>query len=263
MRFALTVMLASVVAPAVQAASVLLVADEWPAMEILEEHLAANGFTVEKCEQEEMPEDLSGYHAILNYVHGRFHDEPAQAMIDYANDGGRLILLHHGINSGQVRTKGWLDFVGFVLDKKRTGYLCFTGDTHKDVNWTARITDRSGDLPGRRNEPHQARRPYGCKDRRVGITSFDLQDRRRVRKQASGKRKIWFGSSYGVATDEAGSRNSVRDRKHRIGKHAHGDQHGGRQGAQSSGPTSFQITFAHRPANGHLQPFPMTGKKMA
>ena len=123
MRFLSPLVLAFVVARPVQAESVLIVADEWPAMEILEKHLAANGFAVEKCEQMEMPEDLSGYHAIFNYVHSRFRDEPAQAMVDYANSGGRLILLHHGINSGQVRTKGWLDFVGLVLDKKRTAKM--------------------------------------------------------------------------------------------------------------------------------------------
>ena len=123
MRFVLTIIIAFVAAWSVQAESVLLVADEWPAMEILEKHLSTNGFAIDKAEQKEMPEDLSGYCAVFNYVHRRFYDEPAQAMMDYAKNGGRLILLHHGINSGQVRTKGWLDFVGLKLDKERTATM--------------------------------------------------------------------------------------------------------------------------------------------
>jgi len=97
---------------------VLIVADEWPQMEVLAKYLRAEGgYDVEKVEQDKLPESLSGYDGVFQFVHGTFNDAPAQALIEYAKNGGRLIVLHHGISSKKAETKGWFALLGIALDR--------------------------------------------------------------------------------------------------------------------------------------------------
>ena len=99
------------------AESVLIVADEWPQMEVLGDYLHdKGGYEIEKAEQDEMPADLSGYDGVFEFVHGDLKNEPARALMDYAENGGRLIVVHHGISSAKKKTKGWLPFLGIELD---------------------------------------------------------------------------------------------------------------------------------------------------
>ena len=110
-------LLSSCVAAPGMAESVLIVADEWPQMEVLGDYLHdKGGYEIEKAEQDEMEADLSGYAGVFEFVHGDLKDEPAQALMDYAENGGRLIVVHHGISSAKKRTKGWLPFLGIELD---------------------------------------------------------------------------------------------------------------------------------------------------
>ena len=106
-----------IVAP-VMADSALIVADEWPQMEVLADYLHdKGGYEIEKVEQDELPTHLDGYSGILQFVHGVLKDDPAQALMDYAQNGGRLIIVHHGISSAKEKTKGWLTFLGIELDR--------------------------------------------------------------------------------------------------------------------------------------------------
>lgn len=105
------------IAVSCMAESVLIVADEWPQMEVLGGYLHdKGGYEIEKAEQDEMPADLSGYDGVFEFVHGDLKNEPARALMDYAEKGGRLIVVHHGISSAKKKTKGWLPFLGIELD---------------------------------------------------------------------------------------------------------------------------------------------------
>ena len=98
------------------AANVLIVADEIPAMEVLAKELKARvavDSTIVK--QDALPADLSRYADVIVYIHQSL-DEPAEkAFIQYAQQGGRLILLHHSISSGKRKNKEWFPFLKIEL----------------------------------------------------------------------------------------------------------------------------------------------------
>jgi hypothetical protein len=115
------------------AESVLIVADEWPQMEVLAGYLHdKGGYEIEKVEQDQMPGDLSGYRAVFEFVHGDLKDDPARALMDYAENGGRLIVVHHGISSAKKKTKGWLPFLGIELDLGK--------DAEHPYNWVHEVS---------------------------------------------------------------------------------------------------------------------------
>ncbi|MEI7729978.1 MAG: ThuA domain-containing protein [Verrucomicrobiota bacterium] len=122
----------------VTAAEVLIVADEFPAMELLAGQLKAQ----EKLEcqivaQTNMPAQLDGYQAVVVYVHGNLKDAPAKAIMDYTRNGGKLVALHHTISSGKRKTTDWLPFLGVELPQKEFavgGYKWIEGVTLEIAN---------------------------------------------------------------------------------------------------------------------------------
>ena len=70
-----------------------IVADEWPQMDVFEQFLSDAGHSVEKAEQDKMPESLSGYDGVVQFVHGMLEDEPARKLMDYltSEEGQRRI----------------------------------------------------------------------------------------------------------------------------------------------------------------------------
>jgi hypothetical protein len=120
------------------AGSVLIVADEFPAMETLAGKLkAAEGFDCRIVKQTELPPSLGGYSAVIVYIHMGL-DEPAEkALILYAESGGRLVLLHHSISSGKRANRYWLPFLGLELPTKpypEGGYKYYEGIKMDVVN---------------------------------------------------------------------------------------------------------------------------------
>lgn len=147
-----------------QAEKVLIVADEWEQMEILEQFLEEQGrFEVEKTEQNDMPADLSSYAAVIEFVHRLLNDEPAQQMITYTRNGGRTIVMHHGVSAAKKKTKGWYDFLGMELDRTEKAenyyewvhgvdyYLVNLQPEHyitsHKVNYPEQVEYRSSDTP--------------------------------------------------------------------------------------------------------------------
>jgi hypothetical protein len=120
------------------AADVLIVADEFPAMEIVAQRLKQDeGISCKIVKQDEMPSDLGKYSAIIVYVHKKLADAPAKAMVDYTNAGGKLVALHHSISSGKRENKHWLPFLGMDLPKAdvdQGGYKWIEGVTLQLVN---------------------------------------------------------------------------------------------------------------------------------
>ena len=119
-------------------ADVLIVADEFPAMQALAAHLKAE----EKIEskvvaQKEMPSDLAPFSAVIVYIHGALSESAENAFISYTLAGGKLLLLHHSISSGKRKNAHWFDFMGISLpegDVAKGGYKWIEGITWDLVN---------------------------------------------------------------------------------------------------------------------------------
>jgi hypothetical protein len=122
--------------PAAAAEKVLIVADEFPAMQILASKLKAGaGVESDIVKQTEMPADLSRRPAVIVYIHGKIGEPAEVAFIDYAKGGGKLILLHHSISSGKRPNRYWFDFLGIKLptgDFEAGGYKYYE-DIELDV----------------------------------------------------------------------------------------------------------------------------------
>ena len=103
--------------PAAPANKILIVHDELPQMEILAKFLREEGgLDVTVVEQSALPEDWSGYRAVIGYIH-RVLEVPAEkAIIAYTENGGRYIALHHSISSKKADKEFYFDFLGIRLD---------------------------------------------------------------------------------------------------------------------------------------------------
>ncbi|MEK7409450.1 MAG: ThuA domain-containing protein [Acidobacteriota bacterium] len=155
---------------ALAAADVLIVADEVPAMEVLAGKLkAAAGVQSTIVQQTAMPADLSKYSALVVYIHRTIGEPAEKAFINYAESGGRLVLLHHSISSGKRANNYWFPFLKISLPAgslEQGGYKYFDPAVMEIVNLAPRefITthkvayDRKvsyrdqGELPGFRLE---------------------------------------------------------------------------------------------------------------
>jgi Trehalose utilisation len=105
--------------PAMPAVNVLMVADETPAMEVLAKQFKARiGVSAKIVKQDQVPSELSGYPAVLVYIHKDITEAAEKAFIAYANGGGKLILLHHSISSGKRKNQFWFPFLNISLPDK-------------------------------------------------------------------------------------------------------------------------------------------------
>jgi hypothetical protein len=122
--------------PACVNAEVLIVADEFPAMEALAARLKAEANTGARViDQARMPESLSEFHAVVIYIHKELGPAAERAFIEYAESGGRLVLLHHSISSGKRQNKDWFRFLEVELPTgpaEQGGYKWIEGVT---VDW--------------------------------------------------------------------------------------------------------------------------------
>src|SRR5438046_715042 len=91
-----------VAAAQVADAEVLIVADEFPAMQFLadklqnEEHIKS-----QIVSQKELPASFAPFDVVVVYIHGALAEKAEEAFIGYARKGGKLVLLHHSISSGK------------------------------------------------------------------------------------------------------------------------------------------------------------------
>ncbi len=95
---------------------ILIVADEAEPMNALAEVLRDQGkYQTKYVGQKLLPQDLGDYAAVFMYIHGRMTRRTEKILIDYANGGGRLIILHHGIASGRMANPDWLRLTGIYM----------------------------------------------------------------------------------------------------------------------------------------------------
>jgi hypothetical protein len=113
---------------------VLIVADEVPAMQALGKQLETRIKTSsEITSQDKLPESLAGYPAVIVYIHKDLSEKAENAFLDYAEAGGKLVVLHHSISSGKRKNKRWLPALGVELpsgDFATGGYKYFD-----DADW--------------------------------------------------------------------------------------------------------------------------------
>jgi Trehalose utilisation len=146
--------------PVLAAKSVLIVSDGVPS-QILAVQLRTHGIQSETVGQASLPAKLSSYPAVLVYIHEVLSASTERALIDYANSGGKLIVLHHSISSQKRQNPNWMQFLGVSLpegDVTQGGYKFYDPvpatlvnlapkewiTTH-DVRWESRAEYRGED----------------------------------------------------------------------------------------------------------------------
>jgi trehalose utilization protein len=124
--------------PVLAAEKVLIVADEFPAMEALAERLQAGaGVDCDLVRQTAIPAGIKNRPAVIVYIHQGIGEPAEVTFIDYAKSGGKLILLHHSISSGKRSNQYWFPFLGIKLpqgDLSQGGYHYYEGIEMELVN---------------------------------------------------------------------------------------------------------------------------------
>jgi hypothetical protein len=119
-------------------ADVLIVADEFPAMQVVAEKLKSEeNISSKVISQKELPENLAKFDAVAVYIHKDLSESAENAFIAYALGGGKLILLHHSISSGKRKNAHWFSFLGVSLpegDVNHGGYKWIEGVSLDLVN---------------------------------------------------------------------------------------------------------------------------------
>ena len=142
---------------------VVIVQDELPQMEVLAKFLREKGnLSVAITDQQSLPQDLSGYQAVVVFIHKDLDERTEKSIIDYTKNGGKLICLHHSISSKKANNRFYFDFLGIRLDKgpMETGGYKWIGSswslvnlnsqhfiTNSDVNWDEKIVYTPSDYP--------------------------------------------------------------------------------------------------------------------
>ena len=101
-----------------------VVGDEPVPMQALKGVLESGGHQVTLFEQKEFASsDTQKPAAILMYVHGVLEEAVGKRLIAFTRDGGRLLILHHGIASAKNKSPYWMEFVGMeILPKNAPEY---------------------------------------------------------------------------------------------------------------------------------------------
>ncbi|NGO40239.1 ThuA domain-containing protein [Limisphaera ngatamarikiensis] len=117
---------------------VLIVADEFPAMEYLAEQCRTREhLDTTIVPQNQLPTDLASHRAVIVYIHRNLDTNAEQAFIRYTRAGGRLIVLHHSISSAKRKNPDWFRFLGVELpqgDVSTGGYKWIEPATVEIVN---------------------------------------------------------------------------------------------------------------------------------
>jgi hypothetical protein len=99
-------------------ARVLIIQDELPQMEVLSEYINRHGedIAIQIVDQDHLPRSMSTYDAVIVYIHRKLFESTEKWIIDYTNNGGRFICLHHSISSGKAKNRDYFPFLGIRLD---------------------------------------------------------------------------------------------------------------------------------------------------
>ena len=146
-----------------QQPGVLIIQDERPQMDVLAKFLTEKSrLLVTIVDQQSVPKQLSGYKAVIVFIHRELHEQTERAIINYTKAGGRLICLHHSISSRKAENKFYFDFLGMQLNKgpmEDGGYAWKASSwtlvnlntkhyiTNHNIEWKDQVTYSSSDQP--------------------------------------------------------------------------------------------------------------------
>ncbi len=144
------------------AKELLIVHDEWETIEDFAGYLEKEaGYNVTQTVEKDFPEELKKFDAIIMYIHGGMTSKCAQGLIAYAENGGRLLVLHHGIASNKNKTPEWLKFLGIHLNREE--------GTENYYEWIEEITSNFVNL----HPNHYITSHNVTYDKKVSYTSSD------------------------------------------------------------------------------------------
>lgn len=138
---------------------VLVVADEMPAMDVLARAMFDRARArLRETTQDVLPPKLSDYPAVIVYIHQHISPQAERAFLEYARNGGKLILLHHSISSQKRENKEWLPAFDMTLPQSYKYFDPVTIDvvnlapdhfiTTKDVRWRQKFNFEGKALDG-------------------------------------------------------------------------------------------------------------------
>ena len=107
-----------------RSADLHVVGDEPVPMQALKRVLESGGHQVALFDQKEFAASNGQKPAaILMYVHGELEEAVGKRLIAFTREGGRLVILHHGIASAKNKSPYWMEFVGMeILPKNAPEY---------------------------------------------------------------------------------------------------------------------------------------------
>ncbi|HET8546689.1 MAG TPA: hypothetical protein VFL57_01725, partial [Bryobacteraceae bacterium] len=137
----------------------VLLHDELGPMETLGAALTKSGFEAAVQEQSVFTPKTD---VVFMYVHGDLKPSVRDALIAWAERGGRLIVLHHGMASGKMRSPRWPEFLGVRIlprDAPENAWIVLRGDvdvvnlapghwiTTHEVRWPETVAYVPSDAP--------------------------------------------------------------------------------------------------------------------
>jgi hypothetical protein len=140
----------------------VLLHDEAGPMETLAAGLKKHGFDVVLQEHAAFRAPQARDAVVFMYVHATLKPEIEDALIRYAEGGGRLIVLHHGMASGKMRNTRWPAFLGIRIlprDAPDDAWIVLRGDvdvvnlapghwiTAQGVRWPETVAYTPSDAP--------------------------------------------------------------------------------------------------------------------
>jgi len=96
----------------------LILADKVDEMPELRKLIQSGGWTVTQLAQKDWNTSTSGFDAIAVYIHEPILEAVETALIDYAEQGGRLLVVHHALASAKMQNPRWLAFLDIKIVPK-------------------------------------------------------------------------------------------------------------------------------------------------
>ena len=98
--------------------NVLILGDKADEMPELRQRIQSGGWTTTQLAQNDWNATTSEFDAIVVYIHEPIVETVEKALIDYAEQGGRLLVVHHAIASAKMQNPRWLEFLGVKIVPK-------------------------------------------------------------------------------------------------------------------------------------------------
>ena len=111
---------------------VLVVVNQQGEFPTLAKLLKKHGYNVTLQTQKQIGKSITGYETVLVGVESSLQPKVVSTLIDYAKRGGRLVILHGGLNESKIKNKRWLDFLGVKFYP--TGYKKYPRKTPKLID---------------------------------------------------------------------------------------------------------------------------------